>query len=264
MPTSTAATTILASSPGLRPPSLTGIFSVGSRTHQGRRRQVDRERAGLLVDAEPFQANRPSGHPQGGGIERTAQRRHHIGAGAPVLADGNFDLRGAFLDVDGLRGQQPVAQHVDGQPAGRARIDRHHHGVAGQIFRLVDRGFQQVRRIGAAVGIPADIELHRGQRTIGLGRFDVEPVAAGLRRQRDPGRLVGGDREIAIGNPLGRFDRLIFPGRVLPVPLIAGFDLQQLVAQAVPRQLLALGGRRTRRRNRPCRLPRRSCRRTAV
>ena len=100
MPTSTAATTILASSPGLSPPSLTGIFSARSRAHQRRRRQRDLQRAGLLVDAEPFQPDRAARHALRGRIERTAQRRHHIGAGAPVLADGEPDLLGAFLDVD--------------------------------------------------------------------------------------------------------------------------------------------------------------------
>ena len=152
------------------------------RTHQGWRRKADLERARLLVDAEPFQADGATRHPQRGGIERAAQRRHHIGAGAPVLADGNFDLGGAFLDVGGLRRQQPVAEHVDGQLAGRARIDRHHHGIAGLVFRLVDGGLQEIGRIGAAVGIPSDVELHRGQRPVSLGRFDVEAIAARLRR----------------------------------------------------------------------------------
>ena len=72
----------------------------GVRTHQRRRRQTDLQRAGLLVDAEPFQADRAARHPQRRRIERTAQRRHHIGAGAPILADGNLDLGGAFLDVE--------------------------------------------------------------------------------------------------------------------------------------------------------------------
>ena len=140
-----------------------------------------------------------------------------------------------------LGGQQPIAEHVDGQLAGERAIDRHHHGVAGLVFRLVDRGFQQVRRVGAAVGIPADVELHRGQRTVGLGRFDVEAIAAGLRRQRHPRRLVGGDGQIAVGDALGRFDRLVFPGRILAIPLVAGFHLQQFVAQAAARQRLAVG-----------------------
>ena len=194
MPTSTAATTILASSPGLSPPSLTGIFSVEfGRTSAGGD-SLTCKRARLLVDAEPFQADRAARHALRGRIERTAQRRHHIGAGAPVLADRDLDLRGAFLDVDGLRRQQAVAEHVDGELAGRARIDRHRHGVAGLVLRLVDRGLQQVRRVGAAVGIPADVELHRGDRAVGVGRLDVEAIAAGLRRKRDARRLVGGDR----------------------------------------------------------------------
>ena len=86
-------------------------------THQRRRRKIDAQRARLLVDAEPFQADRAARHALGGRIERTAQGRQHIGAGAPVLADGNLDLVGALLDVDALRRQQPVAQHVDGELA---------------------------------------------------------------------------------------------------------------------------------------------------
>ena len=178
---------------GIEPAELDRNLQRAARAHQRRRREVDRQRAVLLVDAEPFQPDRAAGHAQRGGIERTAQGCQHIGAGAPILADGNFDLGGAFLDVDGLRRQQAVAQHVDGQLAGGARIDGHHHGVAGLIFRLVDRGLQQVRRIGAAVGVPADVELHRGDRPIQLGRFDIEAIAAGLRRERHPRRLVGGE-----------------------------------------------------------------------
>ncbi len=106
------------------------------------------------------------------------------------------------LTGDALGRQQAVAQHIDRQKAGGAGIDRNGHGVARQIFRLVDGGLQQVRRIGAAVGIPADIELHRGDRTVGFIRFHVEPIAAGLRLQRDTGRSIGGNGEIAIGDAL--------------------------------------------------------------
>ena len=200
MPTSTAAIDDLGVFAGIEPAELDRNLQRRIRPHQRGRRQLDRKRARLLVDAEPFQPDRAARHALGRGIERTAQGRHHIGAGAPILADGNLDLRGAFLDIDGLRRQQPVAEHVDGELAGRARVDRHHHGVAGVIFRLVDRGLQKVRRVGAAVGIPADVELHRGDRAVGLGRLDVEAIAAGLRRQRDPRRLVGGDRQVAIGD----------------------------------------------------------------
>ena len=191
MPTSTAATTILASSPALSPPSLTGIFRVVPGRTSGGGDKRDRKRARLLVDAEPFQADRPAGHPQRRRIERPAQRRQHIGAGAPVLADRDPDLLRAFLDIDGLRRQQAVAEHVDRQLAGRAGVDRHHHGVAGGVFSLVDRGLQQVRRIGAALGVPADVELHGRDGSIRLGRLDVEAIAAGLRRDRHPRRLVG-------------------------------------------------------------------------
>ncbi len=148
---------------------------------------------------------------------------------------------GAFLDVDALGGQQAIAQHIDRQLAGGARVDRHRHGVAGGVFRLVDRGFQQVRRVGAAVRVPADVELHRGHRTIGIGRFDVEPVTTRLRLETQTQRLVGREIGVAIGHAAGRLDRLILPGRILPVPLIARLQLQQLVAQPVAWQLLAVG-----------------------
>ena len=78
-------------------------------------------------------------------------------------------------------------------------------------MRLVDRGLQQVRRVGAAVGIPADVELHRGDRAVGIVRLDVEPIAAGLRGQRNPRRLVGGDGDVAVGDARGRLDRLVLP-----------------------------------------------------
>ena len=175
---------------GIEPAELDRNLQCRAGPNQGRRRQRDLQRARLLVDAEPFQPDRPPRHPQRRRIERPAQRRQHIGAGTPVLADGELDLLGAFLDVDGLRRQQAVAEHVDGELAGGAGIDRHHHGIAGRVFRLVDRGFQQVRRIGAALGVPADVELHRRDRAVRLGRFDVEAIAAGLRRDRHPRRLV--------------------------------------------------------------------------
>src|SRR3546814_19315480 len=54
---------------------------------------------------------------------------------------------------------------------------------SGGIWRLVDRGLQQIRRVGVTFVIPADIELHRGHGAIGIVRLYVEPVAAGPRRQ---------------------------------------------------------------------------------
>ena len=76
---------------------------------------------------------------------------------------------------------------------------------------------------------------------IRLARLDVEAIAAGLRLKRDPRRLVGGDRNIAVGDAGGRFDRLEFPIGILPIPLVAGFHLQQLVVQAVAGERLAVG-----------------------
>ena len=149
-------------------------------------------------------------------------------------------------------------------PAVRA-VDRHHHGIAGLVFRLVDRGFQQIRRIRAAIGIPADIELHRGHRSVGLGRFHVQTITSRPAATTSPATgLVGGDGEIAIGNPRGRLDRFIVPRRILAIPLIAGFHLQEFVPQAVARQRFAVGRDEHDVESRPC-LPRpRSCRRIAA
>ncbi len=57
-----------------------------------------------------------------------------------------------------------------------------------------------------------------------------------MHRNRDARRLVDGNVNLAIGDAFGRFRRLEIPGAVAAVPLILGLDLQQFVAQAVPRQ----------------------------
>ncbi len=167
-----------------------------------RRRQRHRERARTAVDAEPFQADGPAGHAARGFIERTAQRCDGIGARAPVAADRNLDLHLAFLDVERLRRQQAVADDVDRQLAGVARIHGDGHRLAGEIVRLVDGGLEQIGRVGAAVRIPADIEGDGCQRTIGLGALDVEAIAAGRRRGLYARRLAGDNGEIAVGDAL--------------------------------------------------------------
>jgi len=84
-------------------------------------------------------------------------------------------------------------------PAARAFTDTV-MGIAGGIFRPVDRGLQQIRRVGAAIGIPADVELYRGDGAVGIGRLDVEPIAAGRRLEAQPHRLVGRKTDVTIGN----------------------------------------------------------------
>ena len=99
MPTSTAATTMRASSPAASPPTLTGMRSALFGRMQRRQRHVERERARLAVDREPLHADGAAGHALGAGVERPAQRRDHIGAGAPVAADRDAQPRGARLHV---------------------------------------------------------------------------------------------------------------------------------------------------------------------
>src|SRR5437762_3892703 len=48
----------------------------------------------------------------------------------------------------------------------------------------------------AAVGIPADVELYRGHRAVGVVRLHIQPVTAGLWGQRNPRRLVRGDGHV--------------------------------------------------------------------
>ena len=184
----------------------------GAGPHQSGRRKRNTKRARGLVDAEPFQPERPARHPLRGLIERPAQRRDDISAGAPILANGNLDLRSAFLDLHRLRQQQPIADDVNGQPAGGAGVDRNGHIVTGRDVRPVDRGLQEIRRVSAAVGIPADIELHGGQRPVGIGGADLETIAARLWLQCQPRGFRGRNGEIAIGDAAGRFDRLVIPG----------------------------------------------------
>ena len=128
------------------------------RAHQARQRHLDAERACPLVDREPLQADGAAGHAARRLVERTAQRRHHIGARAPVAADRDRDLRGARLHVLRGRGQEPVADDIDRDLAGGARRHRHVHGVAGGVFGLVERDLEQVRRVGGGVGIEARVE----------------------------------------------------------------------------------------------------------
>ena len=114
------------------------------------------------------------------------------------------------------------------------------HGVAGFVFRLVERDFEGVRRIGARFGIEAGIERDGRERA---GRFagrDFEPVAAPAHRQGETRGIAARDVKLAVGDAARGFDRLVIPVAVLPIPLIAALDLQKLVAQAGPGNLLAV------------------------
>ena len=140
----------------------------GVRPRELRRLHLDRQRARLAVDAEPLHADGAAGHALGVGVERTAKRRHHIGAGAPILADRNVQARGAGLDVLRDGRDQPLADHVECDLAGGARGDGDGHRLARRVFRLVERDLQHVRRIGGSVGVPAGVERQGCHRSIAL------------------------------------------------------------------------------------------------
>ena len=118
MPTSTADTTTRASSPGVEPGKLDrhaerrlGPDAVG---------QIHRhaERVRRLVDGEPGNADGAARHALRVHVERTAQGGEHIGAGAPISADGERQLGGAGFDLCRGGGEQLVADHGEGDFAG--------------------------------------------------------------------------------------------------------------------------------------------------
>jgi hypothetical protein len=60
-------------------------------------------------------ADGAAGHALGFGVERTPQRREHIGAGAPIGADGQRKLGEAGLDMSCLveRSLSPITAERD-------------------------------------------------------------------------------------------------------------------------------------------------------
>ena len=95
--------------------------------HQLRQLHVHRKRMRLAIDREPLHADGAARHPLGAGVERTAQRRHHIGAAAPVAADRNGQVGDARRHVLRGGGDEPVADHVERDLAGGARGDGDRH-----------------------------------------------------------------------------------------------------------------------------------------
>ncbi len=73
----------------------------------------------------------------------------------------------------------------------------------------------------------------------GLEHF--EAVAAPAHRHRNAARLVGGDIHDTVDGSLRLLDRLETPVAVLAIPLIAGVDPEQLVAQAAAGERRAIG-----------------------
>ena len=241
MPTSTAATTMRASSPAARPPIFTGMRKRAAGPRELRRLHAHGERARLAVDAEPLHADGAAGHALRAGVERTPQGRDDVSARAPVLADRNLQPRGARLHVLGHGRQQPLADHAQRDLAGGARRDRDRHAVAGRVFRLVEGDLEHVGRVGGRFGVPAGVEADRGDRAVALAGRDLQPVAAPLHRQRDTRRRAGGRIDLAVGDAPRRLHRLEVPGVVAAIPLVTRLDPQQLVAQSAARQRRAVG-----------------------
>ena len=211
MPTSTAATTMRASSPAASPATLTGMRSaLFGRSSCGRLMSSASVRALRLTANHCTPMARP-GMRSALRIERTAQRCDHIGAAAPVVADRNAQPRGAGGTSWVTVRDQPVADHVERDLAGGARGDRDGHGLARRVFRLVERDLEQVRRVGARLGVPAGVEADRGHGPVALAGRDFQPIAAPLHRHRDARRLVGGDVDLAVGDAPRRLHRLEVP-----------------------------------------------------
>ena len=241
MPTSTAATTIARLLAGGEAADLDRNAQRAVRPHQVRQLHVERERARGAVDREPLHADGAARHALRLRIERPAQRRDHVGAGAPILADRHRDLRGAGLHVGGRGGDQPVADDVERHLAGRARRHGDIHGVARLVLLLVERDLEHVGRVGARLGVPAGVERDRSHRTVRIVGRHFEAIAAPGDRRGNARGLVGRDIDLAVGDAPRRLHRLVVPGAVLLVILVLALDLEQLPAQAGPRDRLAVG-----------------------
>ena len=206
------------------------------------RRQFHVERQGArgAIDREPLHADGAAGHALRRRVERTAQSGDQISAGAPILADGNRDLSGAGCDILRLASNQPVGEHVEREFPGGCCRHRDIHRVAAGVTRFVERDFEKVRRLGAGLGVEPRVEAQRRHRAIASLRH-FETIAAPLHRQRQPRRLGGGGVERAVGDALGALDRLELPIAVLPIPLIAGLNLEQFVFQTLALKRRAVG-----------------------
>ncbi len=109
----------------------------------------------LSVDAEPLHANGAARHALGGLIERTPQRGEHIGAGSPILADGDGKFYEPGPDVPTRLGDKPVADHRQRHLASAPRGDSNSHGVARPVFWFVERDLEQIGRIGGGFRVPS-------------------------------------------------------------------------------------------------------------
>ena len=165
--------------------------------HQRRQLHVERERASLAVDREPLQADRAPRHALRPRIERAAQRSDDIAAAAPVAADAEADARDARRHVLRHRGDQAVAIDMKRDAPGGACGDGDRHGLARLVFRLVERDFEHVGRIGGRLRVPAGVERDRRGRSVRLAGRNLQPIAAPLHRQRRCGRACRRPRRSA-------------------------------------------------------------------
>ena len=203
--------------------------------------ELDADRMLGLVDAEPLHADGAARHALLGCIHRPPERREHIGARAPIRADGERKLDEARLHVRRRLGDEPVADHRQRHRAGAARRHRDRHGVARLVSGLVERDLEQVRRVGRGLSIPAGIEAIGGKRALRIGAFHFEPVAAPCHRHFDMAGLVGGRVDRAVGHAPRDLYGLVLPGAVLPVPLIFGLDVEELPFEPLRLDLLPVG-----------------------
>ena len=211
------------------------------RPNERRRLDLDIERLCRAIDREPLHADGAPRHALRRRVERTTQGRDQIGAGAPVAADRQLQLRDALRHVARLRREQAIANHVERQPPRVARGNRDRHRVARRIVALVESDLEHVRRVGIGLDIVTGVEQDRGQRPVRIGGRDFEPVAAEIHRQRNARRAVDGRVDRAVGDAFGRLDRLVIPAPVALIELIMRLDTQQFVMQAALSRGAAIG-----------------------
>ena len=202
------------------------------RPQQRRRLDLDAERSRRAIDGEPLHANGAARHALRRRVERPPQCRDQIGARAPVAADRHLHLRDARLYLGGLARQQPIADDIEGKPAGAARGHRDRHAIARPVLALVERNFEHVGRIGVRLDIKAGVEGDRRHRPVGIAGGDFEPVAAERHRQGNVAGFVERRIDRSVGDALGGLDRFVVPAAVAFIELIMGVDAQKLVVQA--------------------------------
>jgi len=201
------------------------------RTQQPRQLHIDCERARFAVDGEPAHSDRTARHALGTRIERTAQRRDHIGSAAPIVADGHAQFRGARRYVLGNRRAEAIADDIERDFAGGPCSNRHGHAFTGDIFRLVECDLQHVRSVRTRLRVPTRIKGNRGDSAVAVCARNLEAITAPLHRDGDARGLARGHIGAPIGNALRRLDRFELPAALAAIPLVPGLHLEKLIAQ---------------------------------